>query len=159
MQTMSFVDVSPSTVMLLNDFSIEEFNIRFKVSEDKFASVNKNASIVAMFGAIMPEPLHIPTILCFLFPINVSLKKPLGKVSVVVIALANANQSSFLFLLEKIMGIACIILLMGNCSPITPVDEIKIFSLSHLKVSAKLATIFKTFSYPFFLYKHWHFQS
>ena len=54
---------NPSTDMLLNDFSNEHFNILFNCEIDKFASVNINANMVAIFGAIIPEPLQIPTML------------------------------------------------------------------------------------------------
>ena len=40
-----------------------------KISFESFASVNKNASIVAISGAIIPEPLAIPAIVTSVSPI------------------------------------------------------------------------------------------
>ena len=65
----SLVDVSPSTVIALNVVVEIFFKIAFKNTDGIFASVNINDSIVAMFGAIIPDPLAIPEIFMSLFPI------------------------------------------------------------------------------------------
>ena len=67
--TISFVDVSLSTVIELNVVEVTFFKIAFKKTEGIFASVNTNANMVAMLGAIIPEPFAIPEILIILFPI------------------------------------------------------------------------------------------
>ena len=75
-----------------------------------------------MLGSIIPEPLEIPVI-CELTPLNLKfLVIPFGKVSVVIIALAEFNQSLFgNFLCET----AERIFLIGYGSPITPVEHTK----------------------------------
>ena len=58
---MSFVDVSPSTVMRLNVRADRRRAARRRhASAVSGASVVTKASIVAMFGWIMPEPLAMP---------------------------------------------------------------------------------------------------
>src|SRR5690606_40944669 len=54
--TESFVDVSPSTVIQLNVKSVICDNAYCNTSDSIFASVVINASIVAIFGSIIPEP-------------------------------------------------------------------------------------------------------
>ena len=87
---------------------------------ETFVSIKLN--IVAMLGSIIPEPLEIPVI-CELTPLNLKfLVIPFGKVSVVIIALAEFNQSLFgNFLCET----AERIFLIGYGSPITPVEHTK----------------------------------
>ena len=41
-----------------------------KITEGIFASVNINANMVAMLGAIIPDPLAIAAIFIFLLPIS-----------------------------------------------------------------------------------------
>ena len=59
--TISEVDVSLSTVIELNVLSHKLAVNFFKISYEILTSVIMNASIVAIFGAIIPDPLAIPT--------------------------------------------------------------------------------------------------
>ena len=52
----SLVEVSPSTVTQLNDWSATAFTIRFNAPPETFASVATKPSMVAMSGWIMPAP-------------------------------------------------------------------------------------------------------
>ena len=56
----SFVEVSESTVTRLNVASAARWSARLRAADDTGASVVTTAIMVAMFGLIMPEPLHIP---------------------------------------------------------------------------------------------------
>ena len=67
--TQSLVLLSPSTVIRLNDRFVASFKAIFRVFASMTASVNKNPSMVAILGWIMPEPLVIPPIEMF-FPLN-----------------------------------------------------------------------------------------
>ena len=67
--TISFVEVSPSTVIELNVVVATFLRIAFKNTEGIFASVNINDNIVAILGAIIPEPFAMPEILTNLLPI------------------------------------------------------------------------------------------
>ena len=67
---MSFVLMSPSTVMLLKDLSVDASSDFLSMGADIFASVTMKQSMVAMFGWIMPEPLAIPAIVTVLPPIS-----------------------------------------------------------------------------------------
>src|SRR5690606_35046932 len=58
--TMSFVEHSPSTVIALNVRSATSRSARSSSAGVTAASVVRNASIVAMFGSIMPAPLAMP---------------------------------------------------------------------------------------------------
>ena len=66
---MSLVEVSLSTVILLNVFSLTLVNNPFKITGDKSASVKIYPNIVAILGAIIPDPFDTPIIFTFLFPI------------------------------------------------------------------------------------------
>ena len=56
----SLVDVSESTVTLLNDWLTAESSASWSALGATGASVVTTAIMVAMFGMIMPEPLHMP---------------------------------------------------------------------------------------------------
>jgi hypothetical protein len=58
------------------------------------ASVKTNASMVAMSGAIMPDPLAMPAMATSAPPIRAVAVAPFGKVSVVMMALAASAQIS-----------------------------------------------------------------
>ena len=58
------------------------------------ASVNTNDSIVAMSGAIMPAPLAMPLMVTVALPSLAVAVATLGKVSVVMIALAASSHGS-----------------------------------------------------------------
>ena len=84
-----------------------------------------------MSGAIIPEPFDIPQIVTRLFPILDWAAAPLGKVSVVMIALAASSQPpGFAFFTNR--GTALSNLSTGSGSPITPVEDTKTFFLSSI---------------------------
>ena len=56
----SFVDMSPSTVMALNDVSTARRKHRSSAGASTAASVMMKESMVAMLGMIMPAPLAMP---------------------------------------------------------------------------------------------------
>ena len=58
--SVSLVDVSLSTVMLLNEDFTPSDNNSCNTGADRVASVKTNARSVAMSGAIIPDPLAIP---------------------------------------------------------------------------------------------------
>ena len=60
--TVSDVEVSPSTVMQLKLSAALAASSFCSRRDGRFASVKRNTSIVAMSGAIMPEPLAMPLI-------------------------------------------------------------------------------------------------
>ena len=75
-----------------------------------------------MLGAIMPDPLAMPLMTTGTPSISASALAPLGKVSVVIIALAASGHA----LSERRSwspGRASHRRSVGNCSPITPVEE------------------------------------
>jgi len=74
----SLVEVSPSTVMQLNDLSTLSRNSVCNSGAGRRASVNTKDSMVAMSGAIMPEPLAMPAMVTGLPPISVWRTAPLG---------------------------------------------------------------------------------
>ena len=84
----SLVLVSPSQVIALKVVEIFFCNNFLKIVEERFASVNINPSVVAIFGYIMPEPFAIPYILMSSFPILHSSIDIFGLRSVVRIPIA-----------------------------------------------------------------------
>ena len=94
--TISFVEVSPSTEMALKVFSTFFCKKEFKTVEDIFASVKIKPSIVPILGKIIPEPLAIPAIftsLPFILKVEHDI---LAIVSVVIIECA-ATTHLYLF--------------------------------------------------------------
>lgn len=59
-RAVSLVEVSPSTVIWLNDACTARFTSGRHTSAATGASHVTTESIVAMFGWIIPEPLHMP---------------------------------------------------------------------------------------------------
>ena len=57
---MSFVEVSPSTLIMLKVFCTSPESAFCSISALTAASVVRNTSMVAMFGWIMPLPLAMP---------------------------------------------------------------------------------------------------
>ena len=86
------MEVSPSTVMQLNDFSFAADTSACSTGAGIAASVNTNASMVAISGAIMPLPLANPLMVTWTPPIEAVRVHPFGKVSVVMIALAAGSH-------------------------------------------------------------------
>ncbi|MNH43132.1 hypothetical protein D3C79_1049690 [compost metagenome] len=60
---MSFVDVSPSTVIALNVKLVIVDKAACNTSDSMLASVVIKPSIVAIFGSIIPEPFATPAII------------------------------------------------------------------------------------------------
>src|SRR5262249_39251564 len=88
------------------------------------AALHRYASIVAISGAIMPEPLQKPLIRMVVPSIVAVAVAPFGKVSVVMIARA-AGSHLAASSNGTIFGSASTIFAAGGGSPITPVDEMK----------------------------------
>ena len=112
--------------MQLNDFSTASANRVCSTSAGRAASVKTKASMVARSGAIMPDPLAMPLRVTSMPPMLAVRVAPLGKVSVVIIALAAAchapgAKSAFS------PGNAPMILSNASGSPMTPVEAAKIF--------------------------------
>ena len=102
------------------------------------ASVKTKANIVAIFGAIIPDPFAIAESLISLFQSLHSSYASFGLVSVVIMAEAALNQTNlfcFSLNLSTKFGKFAFICCVGNFSPITPVEANKIsFCLTTLVV-------------------------
>ena len=90
-KNVSLVELSPSTVTWLKLRSATALTIEAIRPASTAASVVMYASIVAMFGWIMPEPLHIPPTLTRTPPRSTSSSASLGCESVVMIACAASS--------------------------------------------------------------------
>ena len=90
--SVSDVEVSPSTVTQLNDLSAARLSSGCRAGARIGASVNTKASMVAMSGAIMPAPLAMPLRVTSTSPSCAVRVATLGKVSVVMMALAASSQ-------------------------------------------------------------------
>ena len=86
------------------------------------ASVATKASIVAMFGAIMPAPLAMPVMVMGTPSISARRDAPFGTVSVVMIARAAANHACSASAARH-SGSAATILSTGSGSMMTPVEK------------------------------------
>ncbi len=84
--TVSFVLMSPSTVMRLNEFETTIFKILRKTVCGTSASVVITQSMVAMLGSIMPAPLAMPPTRNAPFGVSTEIEISFGKVSLVMIA-------------------------------------------------------------------------
>ena len=119
--TVSLVEVSPSTVMELNERRFASSSSGCSTVAESAALVKTNASMVAMLGAIMPEPLAMPLMIISVSPICAVRVADLAKVSVVMIDLAAWSHE--LGASEPYRSaIASVILSSANGSPITPVE-------------------------------------
>ena len=161
---LSFVDISPSIVILLNESATASLNADFNAPFSIAASVVKNASMVAMSGHIMPAPFAAPAIFTFVGPIFISVTISFGTVSVVMIALANFGPFAFFSPFTK-APILDLIFFIGKGLPIIPVDAIKTWSGSKSRLlaatpvisSASLNSFFPTqqFALPLFTITAW----
>src|SRR5208283_667839 len=61
-KTVSLVDISPSTVIILKDSSTALLSALSSAERSMLASVIIKQSIVAISGHIIPAPLHMPEI-------------------------------------------------------------------------------------------------
>ena len=84
--------MSLSTVIAWNERSHAASSSGCRSAAGSAASVNRNASMVAMSGWIMPEPLAMPATVTSVAPMRARAQAPLAKVSVVQIASAAARQ-------------------------------------------------------------------
>ena len=110
------------------------------------ASVNTNTSIVAMSGAIIPEPLANPMIVTGT-PSSTRAAAPFGKVSVVMIAraafAAPSGRSP-----SRNRGIAATRRWTGSGSPITPVEATSTCPSGTPSAAAAAVTVACTASRP-----------
>jgi hypothetical protein len=90
----SLVEVSPSTLMQLNDSSAASRSSCCSSGAATPASVAMKPSMVAMFGRIMPAPLLMPVMVMRLPSISKRREAALATVSVVMMACAAACQWS-----------------------------------------------------------------
>mmetsp|Transcript_9297 Transcript_9297/g.14364 ORF Transcript_9297/g.14364 Transcript_9297/m.14364 type:complete len:228 (+) Transcript_9297:623-1306(+) len=118
--TVSLVDSSPSTEMLLKDFSTASDNICWRFAFGMATSVRMYDSMVAMFGSIIPAPFPIATILA---PFLKVADRTFGYLSVVIIALAALKTDSDCKLAVAFGTISFASSCAGRRHPITPVDE------------------------------------
>ena len=121
--TVSEVEVSLSTVTLLKVSSAIFDTSDWRVCCSTDASVNINASIVAISGAIIPEPFANPAMLIVDPPISTEVPAPFEKVSVVMIARAAPSIPSDRKPSRKDSTTAAIRSL-GSGTPITPVEAV-----------------------------------
>ena len=91
------------------------------------ASVKTKASMVAMFGAIMPEPLAMPAMFTATPSISQLAPAPFGNVSVVMIAAAASGQFTGARLR---FGRAAAIFTSSSTTPMTPVEAASISRVS-----------------------------
>src|SRR5271167_2208292 len=124
--TVSLVEVSPSIEMALKVRSVTSCSVFCKRLGAMAASVATNASMVAMFGWIMPAPLAQPTRCTRLPAILKEALAVLGRVSVVQMASeSSANERAEGRWWRVTIGRARRILSRGSGTPITPVEQTK----------------------------------
>src|SRR3989338_1319018 len=136
----SFVLISPSTVILLNDSDTLSLKASFKAFLSIQASVVKNASIVAISGDIIPEPFTAPPIMASFPPNLTATAISLCTVSVVIMALANLVPLVFFKSLVK-FATFFFIFPIGSLFPIMPVEAIRSSFLSRFSLSDKRPNI------------------
>ena len=119
--TMSFVLMQPSTEIQLKESSFASFNACFNIFPVMAASVVMNPSMVAIFGAIIPEPLAQPPMITGFPPTVSRTVRSLITKSVVRIPWANALPPAGDNAAVS-SGRAAVILSMGNGFPIIPVE-------------------------------------
>ncbi len=90
--TESLVDVSLSTETVLSIDDTASRNTASRRRDGMFASVTRHASMVAMFGWIIPAPLAIPVTVAFPLPKGTVLEIPFGTASVAMTARAARIQ-------------------------------------------------------------------
>ncbi len=119
--SVSLVDVSLSTVMALKVVSTWRLTSAWSAGAATAASVKMKASMVAMSGAIMPEPLAMPFSVTFTPPISAMRVASLGKVSVVMMVRAASAKPSSTASAASSPSTASN-LPVGIGSPMTPVE-------------------------------------
>ena len=122
-RSVSFVDVSPSTVIILKVSLITSLSAFCSNAFSIARSVVRKPSIVHILGWIMPEPLLIPPRVTVLPPISKVTAISLFTVSVVMIALDAAVPASVVCAsVLLIFATPFTSFSTGSCIPITPVD-------------------------------------
>jgi hypothetical protein len=144
----SEVDVSPSTVTALNVSTVSCRRIERSTGAAIGASVNTKASIVAMSGAIMPEPLAMPLMRTSALPSLAVAVASFGKVSVVMIARAAARQFSGRAASAALRS-TLPITSASSGSPITPVEAMNTSPVLQPVASAVSAAVRFTAAMPF----------
>ena len=117
---MSLGEVSPSTVTRLKLRSVATLNVFCRHLFSTAASVVRKASIVPMFGWIMPLPLAVPPTVTVLPPTSTRTAASLVRVSVV--RMASAKPAPSRPRPAATPSIPAEIFAIGRCSPITPVE-------------------------------------
>ena len=144
--TVSLVEVSLSTVMQLKVLSFEADNSCWRKPASTAASVKIYPSIVAISGAIMPEPLMIPTTCTFVPPTIALAVAPFAKVSVVPMVLVASSQLQGSELNTRVSPANA--LSLGNGTPMTPVDDTNTALSEHPRCAATCVVIASTASRP-----------
>ncbi len=138
--------MSPSTVMQEKVFALARSSISCSRAGSIAASVKMKPSIVAISGAIMPDPLMMPTRLTVVPPIVALVVAPLAKVSVVPIASVASRQLASGASSAASMPASA--LSIGNGTPITPVEDTNTSDGWHPIAPATRAAIASTAARP-----------
>ena len=145
--SVSLVEVSPSTVMQLKERSEASRSSARSTGAGSLASVATKASMVAMSGAIMPDPLAMPLIWTVTPPIRACRVASLGKVSVVMMAAAAAAQPSSANAAVR-SGRPAVMRSSASGSPMTPVEARKTSSRAQPSAEAAAAAQRRTEASP-----------
>ena len=121
--TVSFVDMSPSTVIVLKVSSVAAESAACSVTGAMAASVVTKQSIVAICGWIIPEPLAMATRRTVLPPSSSSRKASFVRRSVVRMASAAPATSSPSD--ASSAGTAAAIVSTGSRTPMAPVEDVR----------------------------------
>src|SRR5260370_28590546 len=128
----SFVEVSPSMLIALNVRAVTSLSVFCSREGAMAASVVTNASVVAMFGWIMPAPLAQPTMWIRLWPIVKEAAAVFGPASVVQIASeTSANERAEERGCRDSSGTARRILSIGSGTQRTPDEQTRTSSGAH----------------------------
>ncbi len=144
--TVSLVDVSLSTVMHEKLARFASARAFCRKAGSTAASVKMKPSIVAMSGAIMPDPLMMPTRFTRVLPTNALVAAPLGKVSVVPMVRAASSQPAGGAV--KAASSPASALGTGSAVPITPVEATNTSVGAQPRCPATRATIASTATRP-----------
>src|SRR5688572_13667812 len=121
----SFVEVSPSTVMQLNERSATRLTMPRSRSPETRASVATKPSRVAMSGRIMPAPLAMPVTVASPRESFTFMEAAFATVSVVMMACADEAQSASP---SRASGSAAMMRSAGSGCMMTPVEKGRICS-------------------------------
>ena len=139
--------MSLSTVIALNERSAPAARSACRAGAAIAASVTTKASMVAMSGAIMPEPFAMPAMVTAAPSISAVAKAPLGKVSVVMIARAAASMPSARRASVR-SGTLAVMRSTGRRSPMTPVEATSTSSGAHRSAAATASASARTAASP-----------